>query len=86
MARPRTFPSTRLGSALQARGQQIAVMAKESGVSTGTLCRLEQGQRSVDWRTAKLLAAWLGWTAEEVMEGACSPTPDQVGVGHAPPH
>lgn len=71
MPRPPPKPRTVLGQAIQARrGDTLEEAAAQSNIPRTTLSRLERGTHRPSYDTAKALASWLGWTVEQVMEGA----------------
>lgn len=72
MPRSPATPKTRLGQALQARrGQHSGHSAADAmGVSVTTYYRLESGDRRPGTATAQALAAWLGWSLEQVLNAA----------------
>lgn len=77
MPRPPNPPKTALGHALRVRrgsviGPDVAV---ELGVEAGHYYRLERGQHTPSASTARKLAAWLGWTVEQVLDAAEAPAP-----------
>ena len=86
MPRPPPKPTTALGAAIQQRrgtARQEDV-AEELRLTGATLSRLERGANRPTYDTAVKLAAWLGWTTDQVMQAADQPappsdTPDQVG-------
>jgi DNA-binding XRE family transcriptional regulator len=75
MPRRPTPPSTALGHALRVRraGDSQAVASAAAGVAQEALSRMERGTHRPSYDTAKALAAWLGWTVEQVMEAAERP-------------
>jgi len=77
MSRPPSapVPTTPLGVALIARrdGRSGRDAAAEIGIDQGVLSRLERGERDPSIQTTLKLARWLGWTAEQVIEGARVP-------------
>lgn len=77
MPRPPPTPSTALGVALQERraGRTSAEVAPAIGVDSSTLLRFERGANRPTYDTAVKLAAWLGWTVEQVMAAAVAPAP-----------
>lgn len=77
MPRPPTPPRTALGVALRARrGTTIgAVAAAGLGLDHDHYYRLERGTHRPTYDTAVKLAAWLGWTVEQVMTAASQPAP-----------
>lgn len=72
MARPAPSPGTRLGVTLQERraGRSSTVVGPEVGVTHSTWLRLERGTHQPSYPTAVKLAAWLGWSTDEVMAAA----------------
>ena len=52
--------------------------ALELGIDRGTYYRLERGDHQPSYATARALAAWLGWTTDQVMEAAekTAPSPE----------
>lgn len=77
MPRPPPTPSTVLGRAIQERrvGRTSAEVAPEIGVDFSTLLRFERGTHRPSYDTAVKLAAWLGWTTDQVMQAAAQPVP-----------
>lgn len=75
MPRPTPPPTTALAVALRARrGDQSQEEGSEvAGLPRGTLSRLERGTHRPTYDTAVKLAAWLGWTVEQVMDAASHP-------------
>lgn len=75
MPKPPTTPKTALGVAMQARraGATVPAAAAEIGLSAPGYYRLEAGSRRPDTDSTVKLARWLGWTAEQVIEGARVP-------------
>ena len=75
--RPPSPPLTALGLAVRehrapATQDEIAMVL---GITQATLARLERGTHQPSYETAKKLAAWLGWTTDQVMEAAKAPAP-----------
>lgn len=80
MPRPRLPPTSALGTALvERRGEaSLDACAEALGIRYTTLSRLERGTHRPSYATAVKLAAWLGWTTDQVMEAASTPvTPPQ---------
>lgn len=80
MPRPPSPPKTALGAAMRARrGAAIGrTAAAEVGLDHDHFYRLERGAHRPTYDTAVRLAAWLGWTVEQVMEAAKAPaTPER---------
>lgn len=77
MARPDPLPSTALGVAIQAKraGMTQESAALALGLSGVTLSRLERGAHRPTADTAVVLAKWLGWSVEQVIEAAKEPAP-----------
>lgn len=50
--------------------------ADELEIYRNTYYRLERGTHRPSYDTAKKLAAWLGWTTDQVMEAAGRPAAD----------
>jgi plasmid maintenance system antidote protein VapI len=77
MARPPPQPGSLLGATLQSRraGRPSTEVAPEIGVTHTTWLRLERGTNRPTYDTAVKLAAWLGWTTDQVMEAAARPAP-----------
>lgn len=75
MSRPPVPPTTELGRALRARrsGRTQRDVEGEVCLPRATLARIERGTHRPSYDTAKALAAWLGWSVEEVMEAAEAP-------------
>lgn len=75
MPRPRSAASTALGLAMvEARGDRTLLgVGPEVGVTYATLSRLERGTHRPSYDTAVKLAAWLGWTTDQVMAAASTP-------------
>lgn len=77
MPRPLLPASTALGIAIRSRRgvleQQDAALA--IGLPRTTLSRVERGTHRPTYDTAVKLAAWLGWTTDQVMEAAGRPAP-----------
>lgn len=48
-------------------------LGADVGVTYATLSRLERGTHRPTYDTAVKLAAWLGWTVEQVMTAATQP-------------
>jgi len=48
----------------------------ELGISRGAVGRIESGSHAPSIRTALVLARWLGWTVEQVIEAADQPASD----------
>lgn len=70
-----TDPRTRLGTAIRAhRGDSsLRSVSDSAGIPWATLARIERGQNGPTYDTARALAAWLGWTLEQVFEAAEQP-------------
>jgi DNA-binding XRE family transcriptional regulator len=68
-------PQTRLGQDLRQRRGDLSqdVVAAEIGIPAATLSRVERGTHTLSLSTARALAAWLGWTLEQVLEAAETP-------------
>lgn len=79
MPRPRKGEPTRLGASLRAtRGDRsIESVASEFGMSTATLSRIERGKHTPSVDTALALARWLGWSVEQVLAAARTPTVEE---------
>ena len=77
MPRPSTGPTTHLGRRLiERRGSDsLFVVAEATGLSYSTLSNIELGTHAPSYPTAVKLAAWLGWTTDEVMAAANQPGP-----------
>jgi transcriptional regulator with XRE-family HTH domain len=77
MARPPNPPKTALGHALRVkRGAVIGPeVAAELGIEAGHYYRLERGKHRPNTDTARKLAAWLGWTVEQLLDAAEAPAP-----------
>ena len=78
MARPlSTDPASALGAAIRSRRGQLSQedAAQSLGVRGPTLSRLERGTNRPTYDTAVKLAAWLGWTTDQVMQAADRPAP-----------
>lgn len=75
MPRPSLPPGSRLGIAIRERRgvQTQAGVASELGLVALTLSRLERGTHRPSYETAVKLAAWLGWTTDQVMNAAGQP-------------
>ena len=75
MPRPRTAPDTKLGVTLvERRGERtLKEAANEAGIEESTFSRAERGVGRPTYETAVKLAAWLGWTTDQVMEAATMP-------------
>lgn len=80
MGRPAPTPGSLLGAELQSRraGRPSTEIAPEVGVTHSTWLRIEKGKHRPTYDTAVRLAAWLGWTVEQVMEAAKAPAPSEV--------
>jgi DNA-binding XRE family transcriptional regulator len=82
MPRPLLPASTALGVAIRDRRgvieQQDAALA--IGLPRTTLSRVERGTHTPNYATAVKLAAWLGWTTDQVMEAAARPAPAAEGT------
>lgn len=68
-------PTTALGAAMRERratstGEEAA---GELGIFGNTYYRLERGAHRPSYDTALKLAAWLGWSVEQVMTAATQP-------------
>jgi DNA-binding XRE family transcriptional regulator len=50
-------------------------VAKLVGIPQATLSRLERGKHRPNTDTARKLAAWLGWSLEQVLDAAEAPAP-----------
>lgn len=50
-------------------------IAEELATTATTLSRLERGTNRPSADTAILLARWLGWSVEQVLEAAKTPAP-----------
>lgn len=56
------------------RGEaSLQAIGERTGVPYTTLSRLERGVHRPSYDTAVKLAAWLGWTVEQVMTAATEP-------------
>jgi DNA-binding XRE family transcriptional regulator len=77
MARPVLPAGSALGVAIRERRRAItqADFAEQLGVVPLTLSRIERGTHGPSYATAVKLAAWLGWTTDQVMEAAGRPAP-----------
>ncbi len=77
MPLPPPTPTTALGAAIQARreGRSSIAAGQELGVTHSTLLRIERGTVRPSADTARSLAAWLGWTMEQVFDAADTPLP-----------
>lgn len=75
MARPQHPATTRLGLAVREHrsGRGQVATADEAGVHHTTLSHLERGTHHPTADTARKLAAWLGWTVEQVLVAADAP-------------
>jgi DNA-binding XRE family transcriptional regulator len=73
--RPANAPTTRLGAELrQRRGARGQVdVAAEVGIPRATFAQIERGAHVPSIASARALAAWLGWTMEQVIEAAEAP-------------
>ena len=82
MPRPALPPGSLLGRAIRDRRGLTtqAEAAIELGIVPLTLSRIERGTHRPSYDTAVKLAAWLGWTVEQVMEAAGEAAPATVGV------
>jgi DNA-binding XRE family transcriptional regulator len=49
--------------------------AAATGITQATMSRIERGTSRPTYDTAVKLAAWLGWTTDQVMEAAGRPAP-----------
>jgi DNA-binding XRE family transcriptional regulator len=54
-------------------------IATDLGLSHDHYYRLERGTHAPSYPTAVKLAAWLGWTTDQVMEAAGRPAPSAEG-------
>lgn len=81
--RPPTIPTTQLGTAVAAaRGARSQrQLDAELGVSRGAVGRIESGSHTPSLRTALILARWLGWTVEQVIEAADAPVSEGTELG-----
>lgn len=72
MPRPRSAITTALGRALVEKraARSLDAVGQELGVTFATLSRLERGTHRPSYDTAVKLAAWLGWSTDEVMAAA----------------
>ncbi len=77
MGRRPSPPKTALGAAMRARrGDATGLAAAEVvGLGEDHWYRLERGQHRPNTDTARKLAAWLGWTVEQVLDAAEAPAP-----------
>lgn len=68
-------PKTRLGAAIRTarEGKTAQEVAESIGLTQSLLSRLEQGKNQPTTETALILARWLGWTMEQVVEAAKTP-------------
>lgn len=57
---------------MQAQRQELSLheVGDQIGLASNTLSRVERGDRRPSLDTALKLAAWLGWTVEEVVAAA----------------
>ena len=69
--RPVSDPGGALGAAVRAkRGVEgVRTVGEALGIAGTTIARIERGGRP-SYDTAVKLAAWLGWTVEQVMSGS----------------
>lgn len=67
--------TTHLGAALRARreAESTRALGERLGLTHSTVSRIERGTHRPSYDTAKALAAWLGWSVEQVMEAAERP-------------
>lgn len=77
MPRPALPPGTLLGRAIRDRRGPTtqAEAAAGLGIVSLTLSRIERGTHRPSYDTAVKLAAWLGWSVEQVMNAAAEPAP-----------
>jgi DNA-binding XRE family transcriptional regulator len=75
MGRRPSPAKTCLGEALRTRrvAASGASAAEELGLDHDHFYRLERGQHRPTVDTARKLAAWLGWTLEQVLDAADTP-------------
>lgn len=75
MGRTSQPTATALGSAVRDRRAAAGQVetAEAIGITQTTLSRIERGTNLPTYPTAKALAAWLGWTVDEVMQAAETP-------------
>ena len=77
MGRRPTPARTLLGNSIRERraGQSQREVEEAAAVPHTTLSRLERGTHRPTYDTAVKLAAWLGWTTDQVMAAADQPAP-----------
>lgn len=77
MGRPASPPTTVLGVAVrEKRGATPQIpMAESLGIPHSTLSRVERGSNEPSFDSARVLARWLGWTVEQVLDAARAPAP-----------
>ena len=77
--RPAAAPVSQLGVAIQLQRADESVHAAGDrlGLNGTTLARLERGVGRPSYDTAVKLAAWLGWTVEQVMRGSSGFEPSE---------
>lgn len=77
MPNPPAPTGSSLGTAIrrQRGAMSQAGLAAQLGVVPLTLSRIERGAHTPSYATAVKLAAWLGWTTDQVMEAAARPAP-----------
>ena len=75
MPRPRNAPVTALGQALveHRKDRSLQTITAEIGVPYTTLSRIERGTHRPSADTARVLARWLGWTTDQVLDAAEQP-------------
>lgn len=84
MGRPAPTPGSLLGASLQAQraGRPSTEVAPGVGITHATWLRLERGTHRPSYDTAVKLAAWLGWTTDQVMQAADQPAPPPANEEH----